>query len=263
MNSTSNRAPQAVLVLTGPPSANLLPARAKARVRILEVRLDLFAQDLWPSLPREIRRAFPNAKLLATLRLDRDGGRWPDASSRLDALRRILDLHRWDFVDVEDDSPERESMLALVRESNAGIVLSRHAFIPQSAEEVADAIPRLFQAAISEKAVVAKWAVRLDDLDGTLPGLLRQISSPSQESPIPAIFPMGARSETGRVAAALTSGGWGYAHDGSGPAAPGQIAWPIFEALLGSLPPPGDDARAWLSSVGRAVDLAISPENAA
>lgn len=261
MNNASERAPQAVLVLTTPPAANPLPSRTKSRVRLVEVRLDLFAPDYWPSLPRELRRAFPNAKSLATLRLARDGGRWPDSESRRDALRRILDLHRWDYVDVEDDSPEREPMLDMVRASGAGIVLSRHAFVPQTSEEVSDTVDRLFASASAENAAVAKWAARLDDPNGTLPGLLRQISSTADRAPVPAIFPMGPNSETGRVAAALASAGWGYAHDGSGPAAPGQLSWPVFEALLGSLPPPGSDMAAWLSAVRRAVVLAIAPEN--
>lgn len=258
MNTESGRAPKAILVLAGPPSANALSARTRARVEIVEARMDLFPQEDWPSLPREIRRAFPNAKLLATLRLDRDGGRWPDVASRLPALRRILDLHRWDFVDVEDDSPEREEMLAMVRETKAGIVLSRHAFVPLSAEEVSDAIPYLRRAAAKERAAVAKWAMRLEDPEGTLPGLLRQISTSTPDEPVPAIFPMGPCSEAGRVAAALASAGWGYAHDGSGPAAPGQIGWSTFSALLGSLPAPTGDPAGWLASVGRAVDLALS-----
>lgn len=258
MHNASGRSPLAVLVLAGPPSTNPLPARAKARVELVEARLDLVREEDWPAFPREIRRAFPRAKLLATIRLQRDGGRWPDDATRLPALQRALDLHRWDFVDVEDDSPERDAMIAAVHATKAGLVLSRHAFAPQDAETVSDMIPRLVAAASAEKAAVAKWAVRLDDLDGALPGVLRQISAFAGDGPIPAIFPMGACSETGRVAAALASAGWGYAHDGSGPAAPGQISWPVFEALLGSLPPPGDDIHAWLSSVGRAVDLAFA-----
>lgn len=258
MNAATGRSPLAVLVLAGPPSTNPLPARAKTRVGLVEVRLDLSPADGWTTLVRETRRAFPGAKLLATIRLQRDGGRWPDDATRLPALRRALDLHRWDFVDVEDDAPEREAMLSLVRTTKAGIVLSRHSFVPQDAETVSDTIPRLFAAARDAKAAVAKWAVRLDDPDDALPGLLRQISSPDPDGPVPAIFPMGACSEAGRVAAALASSGWGYAHDGSGPAAPGQIAWPVFEALLGSLPPPGDDLPSWLASVGRAVDLALA-----
>lgn len=257
MNNANGRAPQAVLVLAGPPSANPLPERTRSRVPIVEARLDLFPRDSWPSLPREIRRAFPRARLLATLRLDRDGGRWPDVASRLDALRSLLDLHRWDWVDVEDDSPERDAMIAMVHAAKAGLVLSRHAFTSVGAEEVCDTIGHLQRAADSEGAAVAKWAVRLEDPESTLPGMLRQISAPGN-GPIPAIFPMGPCSEAGRVAAALSSGGWGYAHDGSGPAAPGQIAWPVFEALLGSIPPPGGDVSSWLDSVGRTVDLALS-----
>lgn len=262
MSNLVERAPLAVLVLAGPPSANPLPARAKARVPLVEARFDLFPEDAWPTLPREIRRAFPAAKLLATLRLDRDGGRWPDVASRLDAFRRILDLHRWDFVDVEDDSPERDAMLALARSARAEIVLSRHAFVPQNAEEATDTIAHMLCTAAAENVAVAKWAARLEDSDGTLPGFLRQISSLPADGPVPAIFPMGALSEAGRVAAAIASGGWGYAHDGSGPAAPGQLSWPVFDALLASLPPAGQDPSAWFAALSRAVELALSPVGA-
>lgn len=263
MNTEHARAPIAVLVLAGAPSSLPLPERARSRVPLVEVRFDLFEQDRWSGLPRETRKAFPRAKLLATLRLDRDGGRWPDAASRLDALRRIVDLHRWDYLDVEDDAPEREDLLAIARRSGAGIVLSRHAFAPQDAEEASDTIAHMLRVAASEGAAVAKWAARLEDLDATLPELLRQVAAAAPEGPIPAIFPMGPLSETGRVAAALASGGWGYAHDGSGPAAPGQLSWPVFEALLGSLPSPvGQDLSSWTRSVAGAVELALAPVGA-
>lgn len=260
MNTEHARAPIAVLVLAGSPSSLPLQERARSRVPLVEVRFDLFEQDRWSGLPRETRKAFPHAKLLATLRLDRDGGRWPDVTSRLDALRRIVDLHRWDFLDIEDDAPEREELLAIARRSRAGIVLSRHAFVPQNAEEASDTIAHMLRTATSEGAAVAKWAARLEDLEGTLPEFLLQVAAAAPDGPVPAIFPMGALSEAGRVAAALASGGWGYAHDGSGPAAPGQLSWPVFEALLGSLPPPpGQDLSGWTKSVAGAVELALAP----
>jgi len=259
METAHGRTPQAILVLTGPPSENPLPARVRARVNLLEVRFDLFPQEDWSGIPRDVRRAFPNAKSIATLRLDRDGGRWPDPTSRLPALRKILDLYRWAYVDVEDDSPEREAMLAMVRESGPGVILSRHAFVPQNSEEVSDTIAHMLRAATRENAAVAKWAARLEDIQGILPSLLRQISSLPENNPVPAIFPMGSLSEAGRVAAALASGGWGYAHDGSGPAAPGQISWPVFQALVGSIPPPGQDLSSWLPALERTVELALSP----
>ena len=260
MNTEHARAPLAVLVLSGPPSSLPLQERARSRVPLVEVRFDLFEPDRWASLPRETRKSFPRAKLLATLRLDRDGGRWPDAASRKDALRRIVDLHRWDFLDIEDDAPEREELLEVARGSGAGIVLSRHAFVPQNAEEASDTIAHMLRVAAAEGAAVAKWAARLEDVDGTLPGFLRQVAAAAPGGPVPAIFPMGPLSETGRVAAALAAGGWGYAHDGSGPAAPGQLSWPVFEALLGSLPAPaGQDLSNWLRSVSGAVELALAP----
>lgn len=259
MNTAPGRSPIAVLVLTGHPSANPLPARVKARVGLVEIRFDLFAPDEWAGLPRAVHKAFPAAKLLATVRLDRDGGRWPDITSRLPALRRLLDLHRWDYVDVEDDSPERDEMIALVHGAGAGLVLSRHAFDPRGSEEAADTIAHMQRTAVREKAAVAKWAARLEDPEGTLPGLLRQVSGFPDDGPAPAIFPMGAASEAGRVAAALAGRGWGYAHDGSGPAAPGQLSWPVFSALLGSLPGPGHDLSSWVRSVEGAVDLALAP----
>jgi 3-dehydroquinate dehydratase len=162
-------------------------------------------------------------------------------------------------VDVEDDSPERDEMIALVHGSGAGLVLSRHAFDPRGSEEAADTITHMQRTALRDRAAVAKWAVRLEDPEGTLPGLLRQVSGFPDNGPVPAIFPMGPASEAGRVAASLASGGWGYAHDGSGPAAPGQLSWPVFSALLGSLPGPGQELSSWLHSVAGAVDLALAP----
>jgi len=253
--------PIAVLTLSGKPQELPLTPAAKRRVRLVEIRLDLLDPDAWGIRAREAERAFPSARLIGTLRLEKDGGRWSDTASRGEAVASALALRRWDYWDVEDDSPERDEILGLLKVKAPGtrIVLSRHSFEPVDPPTMIEQATKVRDNAIRLGAETAKWAGRTFDPDEAGPELLRWLSL--WDAPAtPAIFLMGYGSEAWRVAASRISGGWGYAHDGSGAVAPGQLPWTVFDALIGSLPPSPEWNGNWFRGVEAAVALAMREE---
>jgi len=253
--------PTAVLTLAGKPQELPLTPAAKRRVRLVEIRLDLLDPSQWAARAKEAERAFPSARLLATLRLEKDGGRWPDDKAREEAFRTILALRRWDYVDIEDDCDERDALLAVAKSVSplTRIVLSRHSFLALDPEAMLAQVQAVSASAERVGAEVAKWAGRALDPDESGPELLRWLSA-REGAAVPAFFLMGMGSEPWRVAASRLSGGWGYAHDGSGAVAPGQLPWTIFDALLGSLPPCREWDRNWFAGVRSAVALALREE---
>jgi 3-dehydroquinate dehydratase len=247
--------PIAVLTLSGKPQELPLTPAARRRVRLVEVRLDLVDSREWGTRAREAERAFPSARLIGTLRLEKDGGRWADGMSRGEAIASALALRRWDYWDLEDDSPERDGLHALLTQRSpwTRLVLSRHSFTPLDPPAMLEQVAAVRDNAVGLGAEIAKWAGRSLDPDEAGPELLRLLSL--WDAPAtPAVFLMGTGSEAWRVAASRMSGGWGYAHDGSGAVAPGQLPWTVFDALIGSLPP----CRAWDESWFRGVESAVA-----
>jgi 3-dehydroquinate dehydratase type I len=253
--------PTAVLALANSPRSLPLSPAARRRVRMAEVRLDLVEPDQWDARVREAERAFPAARLLATLRLERDGGRWPDGSPRTDALDRALSIRGWHALDLESDAPDLEELLAVARRRAPGLrlVLSRHSFRAMDRDELERGSSRLAEMADDLGAAVAKWSVVVSDLDELGPDLVRILSMWNARA-IPSIFPMGLGAEPWRVACALVGGGWGYGHDGVGAVAPGQLPWQVFDALLGSLPRSDRWDPAWFSGLQGATALALREE---
>lgn len=256
--------PLAVLALAARPQDLPLTPAVRRRVRRVEIRLDLVDESDWAHRVREVERAFPAARFLATLRLDRDGGRWPDAKPRLEAMERILSISGWDAVDIESDSVEFEALTDLARRVSPGIrlVVSRHNFIPVDTPEMETQVGIVREKAREVGGAVAKWAGRLLDIAESGPELVRLLSGWSDAAQ-PAIFPMGPGSEPWRVACSAVSGGWGYGHDGTGAVAPGMVPWKVFDALLGSVPGSDRWNQAWFSGIETATALALREEVAA
>jgi 3-dehydroquinate dehydratase type I len=227
----------------------------------VEIRLDLVDPGEWAHRVREAERAFPAARMLATLRRRRDGGMWPDAGDRQEALERILAIRGWDALDLESDAPDLEPLLALARRRapELRIVLSRHVFEAVEGKEIADQISLLRAQAADSGAQVAKWAGVVMDLEEDGPELVRILSAWDGET-VPAVFPMGAGAEPWRVACAAVSGGWGYGHDGTGSLASGQLPWQVFDALLGAVPRSDRWDPEWFAGISSATALALREE---
>ena len=72
----------------------------------LEIRYDFFPEKEWPALSRRVKKIAPGAMQVGTIRLERDGGRFPDkdAYSRIPLWSKILaegDVPEW--LDLEQD----------------------------------------------------------------------------------------------------------------------------------------------------------------
>lgn len=260
----SARDPLAILTLAARPQDLTLTASAKRRVRRVEIRLDLVDPADWAHRVREVERAFPSARLLATLRRRTDGGNWPDDEDRREAMDRILAIGGWDAVDLEADAPDLDALLASVRRraGDLRLVLSKHSFGAVEGAELAGQVDQVRRRAADLGAHVAKWAGFVADLEEDGPGLVRILSTWSGPA-IPAVFPMGLGAEPWRVACSIVSGGWGYGHDGAGSVAPGQLPWKAFDALIGSVPGSDRWDREWFSGVVSATALALREEVAA
>ncbi|HNY29626.1 MAG TPA: type I 3-dehydroquinate dehydratase [Fibrobacteria bacterium] len=255
--------PMAILVLSRPPQELALTPAARRRVRRVEIRLDLVDPVDWMARCRETERAFPSARLVGTLRRTCDGGQWPEWQSREEAFRKLLAFRGWDMVDLEDDAPDFDALLALLRSKAPDVrhLVSRHRFDPVDSSRMEDEIRQVRDRARRTGAKVAKWAGRLLDPTESGPDLVRLLSA--WDGPVQsAVFPIGDGSEPWRVAAALVGGGWAYGHDGAQAVAPGQVSWQVLDCLLGSLPPSAAWDGTWFSGVKSAVELAIRQEAA-
>lgn len=228
----------------------------------MEVRLDLVPRDRWAHRVREVERAFPAARLLATVRLEHDGGHWPSGTDRTGALEEILSIPGWDALDLEADAPDRDSLLELVRRRapSLRLVISRHSFLPVDLARMLEQIDGVRRLADQLGAHVAKWAGCPMDMEECGTELVRVLSQWSAKAR-PALFPMGPGAEAWRVACTLVAGGWGYGHDGTGAVAPGQLPWQVFDALLGSLPTSDRWDERWFQGVRAATALALREES--
>ena len=260
----SVRDTMAILALAGRPQDLPLSFSARRRARRVEVRLDLVDPGEWAHRVRETERAFPSARLLATLRRRADGGNWPDEDDRKDAMDQILSISGWDALDLEADAPDLDSLLAVVRRRGPDLrlVVSRHSFKAVEGDELAGQILEVRRRAAELGAHAAKWAGFVRDLEEDGPELVRILSTWSDKA-LPAVFPMGLGAEPWRVACAVVSGGWGYGHDGTGAVAPGQLPWKAFDALIGSVPVSDRWDPEWFSGVVAATSLALREEVAA
>ncbi|MBR4786133.1 MAG: type I 3-dehydroquinate dehydratase [Fibrobacter sp.] len=72
----------------------------------LEIRYDFFDEKVWPELSARVRKVAPHAMQIGTIRLERDGGEYPDrlAYSRLPRWSEILKAPEApDWLDLEHD----------------------------------------------------------------------------------------------------------------------------------------------------------------
>jgi 3-dehydroquinate dehydratase type I len=256
--------PMAVLALAGSPSELPLNPAVRRRVRRVEIRLDLVDDPTrWTSRLREAERAFPSARMLATLRLDSDGGSWPAGADRVRALEPVIGDRGWDCVDLEADAPDLADLVALLERKAPDLrrVVSRHSFRAVSTEEALEQIEGVRARARELRGAVAKWAGSFLDTDESCPELARLLAL--WDGPgVPAVFPMGTGAEPWRVACAVVGGGWAYGHDGTGAVAPGQLAWRVLDALVGAVPRTDRWDPEWFEGVRRATALALREEAA-
>lgn len=106
----------------------------------LEIRYDFFDETQWASLSERLRKVAPHAIQIGTIRLERDGGRFPDErmAERLELWTQILkagEVPEW--LDLERDALyHMEPLKALAEPRGTKILVSEHNFtrIPNDME---------------------------------------------------------------------------------------------------------------------------------
>lgn len=219
---------------------------------ILEIRYDLFPNTKeWPELIARIKAWAPKAKVIATIRLERDGGKWPekDSKKRETLWNAILDASQApDWIDLEwAELEDYMELMAKAQEKRVKVLASHHDFqgIP-SASVLEKAIEHaLYWHADGFK--IAAMPKQLDDC-GVLYALSKNHASRF------AWFSAFAMGETGTVSriysfacgANLSYGALGAA------VAPGQISMPTLKSLVAKLNEESTEAdvRKWLKEEG-------------
>lgn len=99
----------------------------------LEIRYDFFPEKEWPALSRRVKKIAPGAMQVGTIRLERDGGRFPDkdAYSRIPLWSKILaegDVPEW--LDLEQDCLyDFKNLKNLADLRKTKILVSQHNFL--------------------------------------------------------------------------------------------------------------------------------------
>lgn len=100
---------------------------------VLEIRYDLFPHtEDWPGLAQRVAACHPHALRLATIRLQRDGGQWPDtmASQRIPLWQSILQAPIGvQLLDLEmENASDRAVLSAFCPNPAPSVILSHHYF---------------------------------------------------------------------------------------------------------------------------------------
>lgn len=103
------------------------------RCQILEIRYDLFENhDLWPLLSQQIKRIHPEAIQIGTIRLQEDGGFWPNqiAADRKKEWEKILKSNDYpEWIDVEiHHYNESQPLIDLAKKQGVKLLASAHDF---------------------------------------------------------------------------------------------------------------------------------------
>lgn len=205
------------------------------RCDVLEIRYDLFANtDCWPLIAARVALTHPSAQRMATIRLKRDGGQWPDSKSeqRFELWQGIMQapvsVH---ILDIEMECTALAARLKPeIQAIEAQVIFSRHYFdrIP-AISELNDALSMCHHA----KVAGFKVACMSTTLGDTAP-LYDFIRAHAAEFSYFALFAMGPTGQSSRLyslacGANLTYGAIGTVQ------APGQIQVSDIYKLLSKM----------------------------
>ena len=99
----------------------------------LEIRYDFFDEKVWPELSARVRKVAPHAMQIGTVRLVRDGGKFPDkdAYSRIPLWSKILgesEVPEW--LDLEQDCLyDFKNLKSIADLRKTRILVSQHNFL--------------------------------------------------------------------------------------------------------------------------------------
>jgi len=174
------------------------------------------------------RRGF-TGPVIFTLRLQRDGGAWPDAQAPArNAVWTSLPPGTCTWVDLEIEQVDGVAVEALdsLRSSGVKILLSHHAFGPE-------------EASVWEKHLHAMRALKPDGVkfavspgSDQIPALLGFARRVGAEYPESCVLGMGAEASVTRVLSPLLGCPFTYGYLGEGAVAPGQLSVPVMREFF-------------------------------
>ena len=153
---------------------------------LLELRFDLFRGAKPGELVSRARAAFPGKPLLFTVRLERDGGAWPDgdAGARFPLFAEALEAGA-DWADAELDEPGLVRRLRpVLARTGSKLLVSNHLW---SAPESVEACEALWRSALRLEGDGVKLVWKMDDraAEGILTEFLLRASSGVRPAAIP------------------------------------------------------------------------------
>lgn len=99
----------------------------------LEIRYDFFNRNEWTTISQRLKNVAPHAMQIGTIRLKRDGGKFPDneAGSRLSLWKNILEADLVpDWLDIERDALSQYAELKKIAdERKSSLIVSEHNFV--------------------------------------------------------------------------------------------------------------------------------------
>lgn len=223
-------------------------AKAAAECSAIEIRYDLFlsagfSAESLPKIAARVLNALPNALLVGTVRLKRDGGTFPDADSlsRAEIFRSILrESVRPDYIDIEAEefvpleseirsvwNRDVDGKIPLLDETPGKILVSHHDFqkVPAIGE-----LERLRACAAEWKCdgfKVACMSVSDGDFDAVYPWIKSAADGNDWRFGLISCFAMGKTGESSRIRSLEFGANLTYCSLGKA-VAPGQI--PVREA---------------------------------
>ena len=200
----------------------------------LEIRYDFFDEKDWPRLSKRVRKIAPHAMQIGTIRLVRDGGRYPDknAYSRIPLWSKILgesDVPEW--LDLEHDClHELRDLKNLADLRKTKILVSQHNFlrIPNAIE-----LDDFARDCLRLKADGLKIAA-MSNSDDDCERLYKFARKNARDFELFAAFGMGDTGKASRIWSLKEGANLTYGSIGA-PQAPGQIDVPSMEKAIASL----------------------------
>jgi len=211
---------------------------AREHADALEFRMDLAAD------PRESLRDYDGKlDLIATNRVEREGGEAVAGPERIEALEVAAEHPRVGAIDVELETVERgwaDDLLAIADEGDTAVLVSVHDFDGTPDEErMVDLLGRA-----SEHGDVGKLAVSATEPTDAL-SLLSATATATESGHTVATMAMGEAGRHTRAVAPIYGSRIGYAPVRAGAAtAPGQFDLATLADLLGKLGARGDPTKA-------------------
>jgi 3-dehydroquinate dehydratase-1 len=209
----------------------------------LELRFDQFPNKAtWPEIPAKLSGMHPDAQLIATIRLDHDGGKFSsrDLNSRAELFKKILATGEINWIDIELEHLDLAKQLApLLEEHEVSLLVSHHNF---TGSHSLDEMVAMANQALAAGAQGFKLALNIHN-PGEEQAIYHFANEFRHQFQNLSVFSMGDLGRVSRIISPLiTNEAFAYGYLGLKPSAPGQWSVPdlrfAFDTLLPEFPKP-------------------------